>query len=144
MKTKLNLIPLSKDELDKMIDESDDGTVLVVKTVEFIKVATPDSIDDGFKPNIETLAVLAEVGHNMNGDFVWRLNRNTFRSHEFDSMEEHQWRIEPRYTFSAFAVDDSEEYLQKMIALSMGCTYNLDTDEWHGPKYTWKITNKNE
>lgn len=144
MQTKLNLIPLSKDELDKMIDESDDGIVLVVKTVKFIKEVTLDSIEDSFKPNIETLAVLVEVGHNMNGDFVWRLNRNTFRSHEFDSMEEHQWRLEPGDNFGAYTVDDSEEYLQKMIALSMGCTYNIDTDEWYEPKYTWKITNKNE
>lgn len=137
-------MPLSKDELDRMIDKSDDGTILVVKTVEFVKEVTLDSIEDSFKPNIETLAVLAEVGHNMNGDFVWRPNRNTFRSHEFDTMEEHQWRIDPKDGFEAYSVNDDEEYFQKMIVLSMGCTYNLDTDEWNEPTYTWKITNKNE
>ena len=144
MKTKLNLIPLSKDELDKKIDESDYGTVFVVKTVKFLKEAELDKEDGVLKANIETLVFLVEVGHNMNGDYVWRPNKNTFRSHEFDLMEEHQWRIEPRDTFGAYTVNDSEEYLQKMIALSMGCTYNLDTDKWNEPTYTWKITNKNE
>lgn len=138
MQTKLNLIPLSKDELDKMIDESDDGTTLVVKTAKFLKEAELDKEDGVLKANIETIAFLAEVGHNMDGDIVWRPNRNTFRTHKFDSMEEHKWKIEPRDIFGAYTVDDSEEYLQKMIALSMGCTYNMDTDEWNGPTYTWK------
>lgn len=142
MQTKLNLIPISNDELDKMIDESDNSTTLVVKTVKFIKEVTLDSTENVFKPNIETLAFLVEVGHNMNGDFVWRPNRNTFRTHEFDSMEEHSWRIEQKDEFEAYIVDDSE-YLQKMIALSMGCTYNIDTNKWNEPKYTWEIINKN-
>lgn len=111
MKTKLNLIPLSKNKLDKMIDESYNGTIFVVKTVKFINEITLDSIENYFKPNIETLAVLVEVGHNMNNDFVWRPNRNTFRSHEFNFMKEHQWRMEPKDNFGAYIIVDNEEYL---------------------------------
>ena len=144
MKTKLNLIPLSNKELDKLIDESRDNMALVVKTVKFLKEAELDKEEGVLKTNIETLAVLVEVGHNMDGNYVWRYNRNTFRTHEFDKMEEHLWRIDLRDTFCAYIVDDREEYLQKMIALSMGCTYNIDTDEWHEPKYTWNIKQYNE
>lgn len=139
MKTKLNLIPISKNELDKMIDESDDGITLVVKTVEFIKDIEFGENEKILKPNIERLAVLVEVVHNMNGDFVWRPNRNTFRTHEFGSMDEHECRIEQKYGFEAYSVNDDEEYLQKMIALSLGCTYNIDNNEWYNPKYTWNI-----
>jgi len=139
MKTKLELTPISTEELDRLIDDSPDSIALVVKTVYFIKDVEFCENETVLKPNIERLAVLVEVCHNMDGNYVWRSNRNSFRSHEFDSMEDHQWRIEPRDTFGAYIVDDREEYLQKMIALSMGCTYNLDTDEWHEPKYTWNI-----
>lgn len=139
MKTKLNLIPISNRYLDKLINESPDNVALVVKTVEFLKKAEFDEEDGVLKTNIETLAVLVEVGHNMDGNYVWRCNRNTFRTHEFDKMEEHLLRIDLKDRFGAYIVDDSEEYLQKMVALSMGCTYNIDTDEWHEPKYTWNI-----
>ena len=142
MKTKLELTPISTEELDRLIDDSPDSIALVVNTVNFIKGVEFGENETVLKPNIERLAVLVEVRHNMNGDYVWRLNRNTFRTLECGPMDDHLWRIEPRDAFGAYIVDDSKEYLQKMIALSMGCTYNLDTDEWNEPTYTWKITNK--
>ena len=137
MKTPLKLIQLSNEELDKLIDESPNNMKLIVKTTLFLKELKWKN--EELKGVFKKLAYQADVTRTVNGDYLWRCNRNAFKTKEMQmhKNEEHEWCLDPRDEFTAYIVDDNdEEYLQKMVALSMGCTYDMDENEWNLPDYT--------
>ena len=137
MKTPLKLIQLSNKELDKRIDESPNNMALIVKTTMFLKKLKWENGELG--GDFKKLAYQADVTRTVNGDYLWRCNRNAFKTKEMQmhKNEEHEWNLDPRDSFTAYIVDDEdEEYFQKMVVLSMGCTYDMYENEWKKPDYT--------
>ena len=119
-------------KLDAMIDESPDKMTLAIWTCQFLKNLDLDSESGIMNPNIETLAVLVDVGKFNEDSYVIRVNRNAFRDHEFDTYEEHQWRVEPKSKLQLFYPT-----FPLVVGMSMGHTINVETGEVHEPEYTW-------
>lgn len=117
-------------ELDARIDESPDKMTPAIWTCQFLK--NLDFESGIMNPNIETLAVLIDVGKFNEDSYAIRINRNVFRDHEFDTYEEHQWRVEPKSKLQLFYPT-----FPLLIGMSMGHTINIESGEVHEPEYTW-------
>jgi len=117
-------------QLDLMIDESPDKMALAICTCQFLK--NLDFESGIMNPNIETLAVLVDVRKFNEDSYAIRINRNAFRDHEFDTYEEHQWRVEPKSKLQLFYPT-----FPLVVGMSMGHTINVETGEVHEPEYTW-------